>query len=50
MQTLHLRNKLNRFAPLFFSLLIVLAAGQVEAGGFRLLYSNDNLGELVGCG
>jgi len=50
MHTIHPRNNLNRLARLFFSLLIILTAGQVEAGGFRLLYSNDNLGELDGCG
>lgn len=38
---------------LFFSLLILsllLSSIRAEAASFRLLYNNDNMGELDGCG
>jgi hypothetical protein len=48
------RHALNR--PRLLSLLLILpilvllAGGRGEATGLRLIYANDNLGELDGCG
>jgi len=35
---------------LLLPLLALLAAVNAEAASFRLIYGNDNLGELDGCG
>lgn len=35
---------------LLLSLLVACAGTTVHATGFRLIYANDNLGELDGCG
>jgi len=43
------RNKLNALF-LLLPLLVLFARAEVEAAGFRLIYNNDNLGELDGCG
>lgn len=32
------------------SLMVLLVASRAETAGFRLIYTNDNLGELDGCG
>lgn len=32
------------------SIMILLVASRAETAGFRLIYANDNLGELDGCG
>ena len=45
------KNKLVQLlAFLILPLLITCAAKTIEAAGLRLIYSNDNLGELDGCG
>jgi len=46
----HLKNRRTPLLLLLFPLLALLAWTEVEAAGFRLIYSNDNLGELDGCG
>jgi len=35
---------------LLLPLLVLLTASGVKAASFRLIYGNDNLGELDGCG
>jgi hypothetical protein len=35
---------------LILPILVLLAGSAAEAAGFRLIYANDNLGELDGCG
>jgi len=37
-------------ALLLLPLLVLLAAPGAHAANFRLIYGNDNLGELDGCG
>lgn len=32
------------------STIVLLVASRAETAGFRLIYANDNLGELDGCG
>ncbi len=32
------------------AIMVALAATRTDAAGFRLVYTNDNLGELDGCG
>jgi len=44
------RNKRPLLLLLLLPLLALFAGSGVEAAGFRLIYSNDNLGELDGCG
>ena len=51
MHSTYLKNKRHRF--LFFLALVTLAtltAAPSHAIGLRLIYGNDNLGELDGCG
>ncbi|MGD9947731.1 MAG: hypothetical protein AB7U29_04535 [Desulfobulbus sp.] len=42
--------KKNRLFLGLLLLSLIFAPLRVEAAGFRLLYSNDNMGELDGCG
>ena len=35
---------------LMLPILVLLAGATANAAGFRLIYANDNLGELDGCG
>lgn len=45
------RNKLVLILLLLMLPLLGTTAGRTaEAAGLRLIYSNDNLGELAGCG
>ncbi len=53
MNNTHGKNKRVHLLPLLaLVILVTLASGTVvtEAAGLRLIYSNDNLGELDGCG
>jgi hypothetical protein len=43
------RPRLHPFL-LILPILLLLAAATANAAGFRLIYANDNLGELDGCG
>ncbi|MDD2462676.1 MAG: hypothetical protein PHI97_01640 [Desulfobulbus sp.] len=48
-----MNSKTKKNSPLFLGFLLLsllVAPLRVEAAGFRLLYSNDNMGELDGCG
>ena len=38
------------FVLLILPILVLLAGATANAAGFRLIYANDNLGELDGCG
>ena len=38
------------FFFLFLSILTLFTEGAADAAGLRLIYTNDNLGELDGCG
>jgi hypothetical protein len=49
MKTKNVPNKKTILAALLIVPILVLLAGQANAG-FRLIYANDNLGELDGCG
>jgi hypothetical protein len=45
------KNRLiHLLALLALPMLMTFAGRTVEAAGLRLIYSNDNLGELAGCG
>lgn len=45
------KTKPRMLLPLaFLSLLILLPAGAVHAAALRIMYTNDVLGELDGCG
>jgi len=45
------KNRLiHLLALLALPILATFAGRTVEAAAFRLIYSNDNLGELAGCG
>ena len=35
---------------LILPILLLLAGATANAAGFRIIYTNDNLGELDGCG
>jgi hypothetical protein len=51
MNTKHPANKGRILATLFIVPILVLFAGsRVHSAEFRLIYANDNLGELDGCG
>jgi hypothetical protein len=51
MNTKHGPNKKKLLAFLLLvPILALLAGGSANAAGFRLIYANDNLGELDGCG
>jgi len=49
---MHTKRTRNKPTPLLLVLLLLalLAGTGAEAAGFRLIYANDNLGELDGCG
>jgi len=49
---MHTKRTRNKPTPLLLVLLLLalLASTGAEAAGFRLIYANDNLGELDGCG
>lgn len=49
---MHTKPTRNKPTPLLLVLLLLalLAGTGAEAAGFRLIYANDNLGELDGCG
>jgi hypothetical protein len=44
------KNKQPLLLLLLLSLLILLTGIEANGAGFRLIYNNDNLGELDGCG
>ena len=51
MNNRHGKNKRLQLLPLLALLILASLAGTaVHATGLRLIYSNDNLGELDGCG
>lgn len=50
MHTKRTRNKSTSLLLLALLSLALLAGTGAEAAGFRLIYANDNLGELDGCG
>jgi hypothetical protein len=47
----HEKNKrVQLLLLLALAILVPFAANTVDAAGLRLIYANDNLGELDGCG
>lgn len=51
MNTKHVPNRTKFLAFLLIvPILALFAGGSADAAGFRLIYANDNLGELDGCG
>lgn len=51
MNTKHVPNRATLLSFfLIVPILALFAGGSANAAGFRLIYANDNLGELDGCG
>lgn len=51
MNNKHKKNKRVQLLTLLALVIMATFAGKtVEAAGLRLIYANDNLGELDGCG
>lgn len=51
MNARHLANKARILTFLLTAaILVALVVSRAESAGFRLVYANDNLGELDGCG
>ena len=46
----HPRTKLPLLLLLLLPLLVLFGGNEAMGAGLRLIYSNDNLGELDGCG
>ena len=51
MNNKHRKNKpVQLLLLLALSILTIFSANTADAAGLRLIYANDNLGELDGCG
>jgi hypothetical protein len=50
MHRLHQQYKVKHLGCFLFILLVAVLASRVEGADFRLLYSNDNLGNVDGSG